>query len=122
MNIIMLVGGVIKEPEKVEGTNATLCKLFIAVNENFTRENGERPVQYFNVAVWGKLAENCLKYLHKGSKIGIVGKIQNRSWEQDGVKRYATEVVANEIEFITTPKQDKKDEQMTPIDDDVLPF
>ena len=124
MNISFLIGNLTKEPQKVEKEGKTLCKLTIAVNENFTKADGTRPVQYFMVTVWDKLAENCLKYLKKGSKVSIVGKIQNRTWEDaDGIKKYAIEIVANEVEFLSSPKS-KTDapEGCKPIEDDNLPF
>lgn len=124
MNISFILGVLTKEPEKVEGNlSKTLARLNIAVRENYTDKDGNRPTQFFNVSVWGALAENCLKYLHKGSKIAIVGKIQNRMWEADGIKKYNTEIVASEIEFISTP-QKKEDEpkDLKPIQDDNLPF
>lgn len=124
MNISFILGSLTKEPEKVEGNlSKTLARLNIAVRENYTDKDGNRPVQFFNVSVWGALAENCLKYLHKGSKIAIVGKIQNRMWEADGIKKYNTEIVASEIEFISTP-QKKEDEpkDLKPIPDKDLPF
>lgn len=102
MNITMLVGNLTRDPEKVEGQDLT--KFTIAVNENFTKADGTRPVQYYNVAVWNKLSQNCLTYLKKGSKVAICGKFQTRSYEKDGEKKYVTEIVANEIEFISTPQ------------------
>lgn len=123
MNISFLTGNLTKEPQKVELDGKSLCKLTIAVNENFTKEDGTRPVQYFIVTAWNKVAENCLKYLKKGSKVSIVGKIQNRSWEdKDGTKRYAIEIVATEIEFLSTPKSKEIPEACEPIEDDSLPF
>lgn len=123
MNISFLVGNLTKEPQKVELDGKSLCRLSIAVNENFTKADGTRPVQYFNVTVWEKLGENCLKYLKKGSKIGVVGKMQNRSWEKDGVKQYAQEIVASEVEFLSTPKSKEVPEACEPIDDETeLPF
>ena len=104
MNICFIIGTLTREPEQVQGTQKTLCKLNIAVNENYTTADGTRPVQFFNVSCWGVLADNCLKYLTKGSKIGVVGKMQTRSWEDNGVKKYATEIVASEISFISTKK------------------
>lgn len=123
MNISILVGNLVKDPQKVEGVQKTLCKISLAVNENYTKD-GERPVQYFSVSVWGKLAENCLKYLKKGSKITVIGKLQNRSWEdENGVKRYAQEIVANEIEFVSTPKaKDEVPEACEPVQEEILPF
>ena len=124
MNISYLIGNLTKDPQKVEGTKSSLCKLNLAVRENYTTADGERPTQFFNVAVWGAVADNCMKYLKKGSKVAVLGKIQNRDWEQDGVKRYSVEIVASEIEFISTPQGEKKAEQpkMTPIKDEDLPF
>lgn len=124
MNVSYLIGNLTNNPEKVEGTNKTLCKLNIAVNANYTEADGTRPVQFFNVAVWGVLADNCLKYLNKGSKVAVVGKLQTRSWEgKEGEKRYTTEIVANEVEFLTSPKQKTSEvKNATPIDDEGLPF
>lgn len=123
MNLQILVGNLVKEPEKIDLEGKTLCKLNIAVNENYTDKDGKRPVQYFDIVVWGALAENCVKYLTKGSKIAVVGKSQTRVWEtKEGEKRYAREVVASEIEFISS-KKDKTPEGAKPIDaPDGMPF
>ena len=65
-------------------------------------------MQYFDIVVWGQLADNCVKYLGKGSKIAVVGKSQTREWTtKEGEKRYAREVVASEIEFLSTKKGEK---------------
>ena len=126
MNINFLIGNLTKQPEKIEGTQKSLCKFSIAVKENYTNKDGERPLSFFTIVVWGVLADNCVKYLKKGSKVGVVGKLQTRTWEDnDGNKRYATEIVASEIEFLST----KPDTEETPVeqnnndnDDDNLPF
>lgn len=121
MNICYLVGNLTKEPEMVQ-TDKALCKLSIAVRESYTKGDGTRPSQFFNVAVWGKIGESCGKFLKKGSKVAIVGKMQNRSWEdKDGTKRYAMEVVATEVEFLSTPRKDDEI-KMTPINEEDLPF
>lgn len=130
MNITMLVGNLTKDPEMIQGTDKPLCKLNIAVRENYTKEDGSRPSQFFNVAVWGKVGESCGKFLKKGSKVAVVGKIQNRSWEdKDGNKKYAIEIIASEIEFLSTPKKEEaeaksltEEQAYKPIDDDGLPF
>lgn len=126
MNINFLIGNLTKQPEKIEGTQKPLCKFSIAVKENYTNKDGERPLSFFTIVAWGVLADNCVKYLKKGSKVGVVGKLQTRTWEDnDGNKRYATEIVASEIEFLST----KPDTEETPVeqnnndyDDDNLPF
>lgn len=123
MNLTLLIGNLTKDPEKVEGVQKSLCKLNLAVNANYTTADGERPTQYFNVAVWGVLAENCLKYLKKGSKIGVCGKLQTRSWEDsEGKKRYTQEIVATEIEFLTTPRKTGDMEELDDKASEDLPF
>lgn len=111
MNINFVIGNLIKDPEKIEGTSKILVKLVIAAKGNYTNADGERPSQFFNIVVWGKLADNCYKYLEKGSKIAVVGKLQNRSWEDaNGNKKYITEIVADEVEFISTNRHENDDD------------
>ena len=124
MNLQILIGNLTKEPEKVETTGEkTLCKLAIAVNENYTDKDGNRPVQYFDIVVWGTLADNCIKYLGKGSKIAVLGKAQTREWtNKEGEKRYAREVVASEIEFLSTKKGEKPAEFVEVNNNDGMPW
>ena len=84
----------------------SVCQFSIAVSRNTKDESGNRETDFFDVVAWKKTAENCGKYLKKGSKVAIVGRVQNRSWTaQDGSKRYKTEIIAEQVEFLT-PKQD----------------
>lgn len=125
MNISYIIGRLTQKPQEVKGTQKSLCKMTVAVNENYTNKDGERPVQFINVVVWGKLADNCIKYLDKGSQIAVLGKLQTRSWEdENGTKKYAVEIVASEIEFLSKAKTTSTDSEvkLTPIDDDDLPF
>lgn len=123
MNLQILVGNLVKDPDKIELNGKAMCKLNLAVNENYTDKDGNRPVQYFDIVVWGNMAENCIKYLTKGSKIAVIGKSQTREWEtKDGEKRYAREVVASDIEFISTKKKEDQPEHTTQVDVDGLPF
>ena len=79
MNLSFKIGILTKDPEQIKGTTKTLVKLVLAVKENYTNKNGNRPTQFFNIAVWGVLADNCLKYLRKGSRVAVLGKDQQRS-------------------------------------------
>lgn len=122
MNLSFKIGILTKDPEQIKGTTKTLVKLVLAVKENYTDKNGNRPTQFFNIAVWGVLADNCLKYLRKGSRVAVLGKDQQRSWEdENGNKRYTTEIVANEVEFISTPQYTTEEEANEETDYD-LPF
>ena len=94
-------------------------------------DNGPQA-DFFNIVVWRGQAENCHKFLKKGSKCCIIGKIQNSSYEKDGVTRYTTDIVADEVEFLggrteggevpPKPTDSNGSADLEPIDDDSLPF
>jgi single-strand DNA-binding protein len=128
MNKVILIGNLTRDPELSQTTGGIpYCRMPIAVNRNYSSADGERVTDFFNIIAWRGLAENCHKYLRKGLKIGVCGSLQTRSYEQDGVKKYITEIVADEIEFLT-PKssqeslEPKKIQDIPPIEDDDLPF
>lgn len=132
MNKVILVGNLTKDPELTTTTSGvSVCRFTIAVSRRYVGASGERETDFINIVVWRGQAENCHKYLKKGSKCGVVGTLQTRSYDaQDGSKRYVTEVVADEVEFISTnrsteaagrePVEDVA--ELKPIDDDSLPF
>ena len=126
MNKVMLIGNLTREPELSTIPNGTaVCKFSIAVNRRFQDAEGNRQTDFFNIVAWRALGENCGKYLKKGNKVGVVGQIQTRTYEQDGQKKYFTEIIADEVEFLT-PKGgaggDFAGEEMQPVTDDNLPF
>ena len=136
MNKVIEIGNLTRDPEYSTTPNGTaVCKMSIAVNRNFTNANGEREADYFNVVAWRTLADNCAKYLEKGKKIAVVGSLQTRSYESNGEKKYVTEIMADEIEFLTPTDNGAKKPQepsappkrrsiadMQPVDNDDLPF
>ena len=131
MNKVILIGNLTKDPEISTTTNGvSVCRFALAVTRRYTNASGEREADFINVVVWRALAENCHKFLKKGSKAAVVGTLQSRAYDApDGSKRYVTEVVAEEVEFISNKNSDgfepKKDEEVTklePIDDTDLPF
>lgn len=132
MNKCILIGNLARDPELSTTTNGVpVCRFSIAVSRRFSNADGEREVDFLNIVVWRNIGENCHKFLKKGSKVGIVGNIQTRSYDAtDGSKRYVTEIVAEEVEFLSTRSQDEQqtkssgDEvaKLQPIDDDGLPF
>lgn len=102
MNKVILMGRLTRDPEvRYTQTNNTLVASFsIAVNRRFTRPGEERQADFINIVAWSKLGEFCSKYFKKGQQVGIIGRIQTRNWEdENGQKRYATEVVAEEAYF-----------------------
>lgn len=146
MNKVILVGNLTKDPELTETANGVAVSRFsVAVSRDYTDADGNRETDFFNVTVWRGRAESCGKFLKKGNKVAIVGSLQNRSYEdKDGIKRYVTDVVAEEVEFLTPkgngeprelPGADRYDKpadspvepsaekpQLEVIDDDNLPF
>ena len=132
MNKVFLIGNLTKDPE-LSQTNSgiSFCRFTLAVPRRFQNSAGERETDFLNVIVWRGQAENCHKYLKKGSKASVLGSIQTSNYEaQDGTRRYVTDIVADEVEFLTTKASSdaatmKKDADVTelqPIDDDSLPF
>ncbi|TXD46326.1 single-stranded DNA-binding protein [Polaribacter sp. IC073] len=95
----------------------------IATSESYTsKQTGEKVTNtdWHNIVVRNKLAEICEKYLSKGDKIYVEGKLKNRQWEQDGVKRYSTEVIVTEMTMLSTAKKNSENsapapQQNTPI-------
>ena len=108
LNKVMLIGHLGDEVKMhyFEGGNC-IGRFPIATNESFSnRQTGEKvtTTEWHNVVVRNKLAELCEKYLSKGDRVFVEGKIKTRQWEQEGVKRYTTEIHALEMTFLTTKK------------------
>ena len=133
MNKCILVGNLARDPELTTTSNGVaVCRFSIAVSRRYANADGGRETDFLNIVVWRNLGENCHKFLKKGSKVGIVGNIQSRSYDAtDGSKRYVTEIVAEEVEFLSTKQADGEDvkpagdsevAKLQPIDDDGLPF
>lgn len=133
MNKVYLIGNLTRDPELATTTSGiSVCRFSIAVSRRFSNAEGEREADFFNIVVWRAQGENCHKYLKKGSKCAVIGALQNRSYDaQDGTKRTVTEIIAEEVEFLSTKASidggdramDKKEvAELEPIDDDSLPF
>jgi single-strand DNA-binding protein len=126
MKKVILIGNLTRDPElSTTATGISVCKIGIAVNRPFKNSEGITEVDFFNIIAWRTQAENCAKFLRKGLKVCVVGSLQNRSYEgQDGQKKYVTEIVAENVEFLSPKGSDgiKSDNTIEPINDDILPF
>lgn len=130
INKVILIGNTTKDPElTTSSTGMSICKFSLAVGRKTTNAEGERETDFLNIVIFKNQADICHKYLRKGSKVGVVGRIQTGSYTaQDGTKRYTTAIVADEVEFLNTKTQEKTEKPKTeepklePIDDDNLPF
>lgn len=102
MNKTFLVGHLTKDPDlRYLSNNTAVATFTIAVNRTFANQSGEREADFINIVVWRKQAENVKKYLVKGSLVGVDGRIQTRSYDnQEGKKVYVTEVVADNVQFL----------------------
>src|SRR5574344_879741 len=102
MNKVILMGRLTRDPEvRYTQTNNTLVASFsLAVNRRFAAQGQERQADFINIVAWSKTGEFCSKYFKKGQQVGIIGRIQTRNWEDENkVKHYITEVVAEEAYF-----------------------
>ncbi len=103
MNKILLIGNVASDVElKKTQSGVSVCTFKLAVQRKFKNAAGEREADFLPVVTWRQLADLCAKYLAKGRKCAVSGSLQTRSYDaQDGSKRYVTEIVADEVEFLS---------------------
>jgi len=106
LNKTILIGNLVREPELIKTANdLSLCKFAIAVNRRFSKDD-EQKVDYLNIVTFKGCADSCGKYLKKGSKVGISGRIQTGSYEnKDGNKVKTFDIIADEVDFLT-PKSE----------------
>jgi single-strand DNA-binding protein len=133
MNKVMLIGRCTKDPELrfTPGAGTAVTTVTLAVDK-FNPTSGQKEADFISVVVWGKQAENTANYMSKGSLMAISGRIQTRSYDaKDGTKRYVTEVVASEVQFLSkgTGAGNENNglggtgfDDMTPVDDGDIPF
>ena len=106
MNKITAVGRLTADPTITESANgAALCHFTVAANTRRKNAAGQPLTNFYRCTVWRAIAENCARYLQKGSQCAVEGNIQNRTYEKDGEKRYITEIVADRVEFLGRPAQ-----------------
>ena len=134
LNKVVLIGRLTKDPELkfTPGTGTAVATFSVAVDRKFKKEGAEREADFIPVVVWGKQAENVANFTAKGKFIGISGRIQTRSYDaNDGTKRYVTEVVADEVQFIEWARKPQQPQEnspsseyggLTPVDDGDIPF
>jgi single-strand DNA-binding protein len=102
VNKAILVGNLTRDPEhRTTPNNLSVTTFTVAVQRRFSQ--GEQKADFLPIVTWRGLADNCAKYLQKGSKVGVVGQIQTRQYDdKNGVRRYVTEIIADEVEFLTS--------------------
>ncbi|MGE4282131.1 MAG: single-stranded DNA-binding protein [Clostridia bacterium] len=140
LNKVMLMGRLTKDPElRYTASNVAVCSFTIAVDRNFVKQGEQKQADFIQVVAWRNSAEFVSKYFTKGRMIVVVGSLQTRTWDdQEGKRRYVTEVIADETYFADSKRDSDSSSRMntgfggnepadvdgfTPIDsDDDLPF
>ncbi len=103
MNNVTLVGNLVRDPELsyTPNTQTAVCRFTIAIDRP-KKDGQDQGADYPRIIVWGRQAENCDRYLSKGSKVGVIGRIQTGSYkDKNGQTVYTTDVIANNVEFLT---------------------
>ena len=128
MNKVILLGRLTKDPKTryTQSTNTQVTSFTLAVNRRFVKQGEERQADFINIVSWNKTAEFVSKYFSKGQQVGVIGRIQTRNYDDEqGVKHYITEVIAEEVYFAGEKKEKAQND---PTDDfeitnsDDLPF
>lgn len=133
LNRVMLIGNLGKDPElSYTASGIAVAKFSLATGERWKDETGnlQERTEWHNIVVWRKLAEICGQYLKKGSRVYIEGRIQTRSWDDKntGVKRYITEIIADNMLMLDAKPSAEVSEDMPSADEafapekDDLPF
>ncbi len=114
INKVILVGNVGRDPEvRYLDNGIVIAKFPIATSETYTNKSGEKVTntEWHNIVLWRKLAEVADKYIKKGSSLYIEGKIRSRSYEdKDGIKRYITEIIADNMQMLGKRQDDRQAE------------
>ena len=128
MNKCELVGRLTKDPELKNTQNGTqFCNFTVAVDRRFKDANGNRQADFISCVAWKERAQFVSKYFRKGNRIGICGSIQTRSYDDNGTKRFVTEILVDEAEFVESAKKEEPDTSLPeeyvpePVSDE-LPF
>lgn len=143
MNKVILMGRLTRDPEvRYTANNNTLVASFsLAVNRRFSKQGEERQADFINIVAWDRTGEFCSKYFKKGMQVGIIGRIQTRTYDdKDGKRVYVTEVIAEEAYFADSKRENEAmggnqfggvdapfnanstSSDFTPVTDDDLPF
>ena len=108
INRVVLTGRLTRDPElKATQSGLSVASFTLAVNKQFTDANGNRGADFINCVIWRKSAENLCKFTHKGSLIGIDGRLQTRSYDNNGQKVFVTEVVVDSFSLLESKNENQ---------------
>ena len=118
MNKAFLIGRLTRDPElRYSSSNAAIVNFSIAIDRQYTNNQGQRETDFINIVAFQKQAENIKKYVTKGSLVAVDGRIQTRNYEdKDGKRVYVTEVVADRVQFLSTKGSTSDGVSSAPLD------
>ena len=125
MNKVILIGRLTRDPQcrYLDISNLLMTTFTLAVNRRFVKEEAEQKADFINCIAWSNTAEFINKYFKKGQQIGLVGRLQSRSWEDEtGGKHYSTDVITEEVYFADSKKEDNTAAKDEIIEAEDLPF
>ena len=120
MNSVILIGRLTRDPELryIPNSGTAVTNFTLAVDKGLSKEKKEemeaknmQTADFIRITVWGKMAENCANYLAKGLLTAVQGRIQTRTYEDNGEKRYAVDVVATNVEFLEWKDSKRNNQQ-----------
>jgi len=126
MNKVILCGNLTKDPDvRYTQNGKAMARMSIAINQGY---GDNKTTEYFNLVAWEKTAQLCEKYLHKGSKVLVEGRLKNNNYKDNkGVQHYAVDVIVTSLEFMDSKKKQQEEDEGYPTDDgrspdDDMPF
>lgn len=124
MNRVEQTGRLARDVElKYTPNNKAVAQFTIAVRKSFIKEGDSETAYFFPVVIWGVHAENCKKYLHKGSRVGVTGELRSRSYEtSDGATKYVTEIMADRVEFLDPKPKDGNTQEESNPGEETIPY
>lgn len=124
VNKVILLGRVGKDPEIKDVNGKKVASFSLATSEKYKDKSGEvkESTEWTNIVIWDKLAEVVEKYVKKGDMLYVEGKLKTRSWDSDGVKKYATDVVVNTMQMIGSKQGQSSQDAEPAFGVDNLPF
>lgn len=129
MNLVMLIGRLTRDPELkyLQGSGTPVANFSVAVDREFTGKDGKKEVDFIDIQVWGKSAENCSNYISKGSKVAIQGSLRIDTYQnQEGENRKISKVNAVRVQFLDSKNNNNEksfeEPQFQEVPDGDIPF
>jgi single-strand DNA-binding protein len=123
VNNLTIIGNLVKNPElRTTNDGVSVCGFTVAVNRQKTKANQDPGADFFNVNAWRTLGENCAKFLEKGRKVAVTGRVSLRTWTKEDKHGASLEVLAESVEFLSSKAETPDPSGMERVEPDDLPY